>query len=54
MLTGSTTKQPEETDMAGATTSTLFLDLDVLGFGDQASAYAGAAHATPATITARR
>ena len=37
-----------------ATTATLFLDLDVLEFGDQASAYAGAAHAVPATLTARR
>ena len=39
------------TEHAGATTPTLFLDLDVLEFGDQASAYAGAA---PATLTARR
>ena len=39
---------------AGATTPTLFLDLDVLEFGDQASAYAGAAHAAPATLTALR
>ena len=37
-----------------ATTPVLFLDLDVLEFGDQASAYAGAAHAAPATLTARR
>ena len=39
---------------AGATTPTLFLDLDVLEFGDQASTYAGAAQAAPATLTARR
>ena len=36
---------------AAATTATLFLDLDVLEFGDQASAYVGAA---PAIFTARR
>ena len=39
---------------AGATTPTLFLDLDVLEFGDQASTYAGAAQAAPATLTALR
>lgn len=38
----------------GTTTVALFLDLDVMEFGGQASTYAGAAQASPATLTARR